>query len=244
MRVRSSARLLLVVMSMMVAPVASSAQDTNQARAYGPSAQTILRIPSWAFVPFAASDSAVTQATSNSARYCSAACTFVAPLMLPTGVVLQDLQLTGCNSHPGFVVIARVLRKPVVDGATFQLAQTQIDDFVNCGVRFASFPPDTIVDNGDNTYFIHVVLGGGDDRTRFDSVAIFYRLRVSPAPAVATFEDVPTNHPFFAFIEALVAAGITTGCGDAPPLFCPDGLVTRKQMAKFLSTALGLHWAP
>jgi len=77
-----------------------------------------------------------------------------------------------------------------------------------------------------------------------ETVPEWAKPRISPAPAVATFDDVPTTHPFFPFIEALVRAGITTGCDDSPPLFCPDGVVTRKQLAKFLSTALGLHWSP
>jgi len=65
-------------------------------------------------------------------------------------------------------------------------------------------------------------------------------LPVSPAPATATFNDVPTNHPFFQFIEALYASGITGGCQAAPPLYCPDNPVTRGQMAVFLAKALGL----
>ena len=37
---------------------------------------------------------------------------------------------------------------------------------------------------------------------------------MSPAPATATFpNDVPTSHPFFQYIEALSASGITAGCG-------------------------------
>ncbi len=40
------------------------------------------------------------------------------------------------------------------------------------------------------------------------------------------------------YIEALVAEGITTGCGDG--LFCPDDPVTRGQMAAFLNRALPL----
>ena len=39
-------------------------------------------------------------------------------------------------------------------------------------------------------------------------------------------------------INALAAAGITAGC--AGTRFCPDGLVTRAQMATFLSRALDL----
>ena len=63
---------------------------------------------------------------------------------------------------------------------------------------------------------------------------------VSPAPGSATFNDVPTNHPFFQFIEALKASGITGGCQASPPLYCPDNSVTRGQMAVFLAKALGL----
>jgi hypothetical protein len=65
---------------------------------------------------------------------------------------------------------------------------------------------------------------------------------VSPAPAVARFTDVPTTHPFFPFIEALAAAGITGGCSTTPPRYCPDAVVTREQMAAFIARALGLHW--
>ena len=63
---------------------------------------------------------------------------------------------------------------------------------------------------------------------------------MTPAPATATFTDVPTDHQFFQFIEALSASGITGGCG--PGIYCPDAPVTRGQMATFLAKALGLHW--
>ena len=46
--------------------------------------------------------------------------------------------------------------------------------------------------------------------------------QVSPAPAIATFNDVPANDPAFQFIEALAASGITVGCSESPPLYCPD----------------------
>jgi hypothetical protein len=63
-------------------------------------------------------------------------------------------------------------------------------------------------------------------------------LPVSPAPGTATFNDVPTNHPFFRYVEALYASGITAGCGSNN--FCPDAPVTRGQMSVFLAKALGL----
>ena len=71
---------------------------------------------------------------------------------------------------------------------------------------------------------------------------MFYKLQVSPPPGTATFADVPTTHLFFQYVEALAAAGITSGCGGGN--FCPDAAVTRGQMAVFLAKALGLHWAP
>jgi hypothetical protein len=80
---------------------------------------------------------------------------------------------------------------------------------------------------------------GGPD-TQLLGAYIGYKLQVSPAPAVATFADVPTTHPFFQFIEALVASGITAGCGGGN--FCPDTPLTRGQMAVFLAAALGLHF--
>jgi hypothetical protein len=76
----------------------------------------------------------------------------------------------------------------------------------------------------------------------FAQVEVWWKRSVSPAPGAASFNDVPTDHPFFQFIEALKASGITGGCSASPPLYCPDNPVTRGQMAVFLAKALGLHW--
>ncbi len=95
------------------------------------------------------------------------------------------------------------------------------------------------VNNAQQHYFMLVSVGSGGS---FSAVRVFYRLQVSPAPGVATFTDVPTDHPFFQFVEALVASGITVGCGGG--LYCVDDPITRGQMAVFISKALGLHFAP
>ena len=47
-----------------------------------------------------------------------------------------------------------------------------------------------------------------------------------------SFPDVPTTHPFYAFIENLFHSGATGGCGRGN--YCPSGTVTRAQMAVFL----------
>jgi hypothetical protein len=78
---------------------------------------------------------------------------------------------------------------------------------------------------------------------RIYKASLSWRRQVSPAPAAAAFNDVPTSHPFFQFIEALAASGITAGCQASPPLYCPDAPLTRGQMAVFLAKALGLNWS-
>jgi hypothetical protein len=58
---------------------------------------------------------------------------------------------------------------------------------------------------------------------------------------VPRFRDVPKSHTFYANIDWMANAEVTRGCN--PPvndMFCPDGVVTRGQMAAFLVRALGL----
>lgn len=55
------------------------------------------------------------------------------------------------------------------------------------------------------------------------------------------FVDVPDDDVFAGDIGAIAAAGVTRGCN--PPTnnrFCPDDVVSRKEMAAFLARALGL----
>ncbi len=80
----------------------------------------------------------------------------------------------------------------------------------------------------------------GTDTLRFWGAVVHWSRTISPAPASATFGDVPTDHWAFQQIEALASSSITSGCGGGN--FCPDTPVTRAQMAVFLSRALGLHW--
>jgi hypothetical protein len=94
------------------------------------------------------------------------------------------------------------------------------------------------VDNFSKWLELRVNLFGPD--AVFLGGFISYKLQVSPAPASATFADVPTSHPYFRFVEALVNAGITSGCGGGN--YCPNTPITRGEMAVFLAAALGLHY--
>jgi hypothetical protein len=60
-----------------------------------------------------------------------------------------------------------------------------------------------------------------------------------------TFADVPIDHVFWDYIEAFYDAGITTGCGVSPLIYCPESTVTRAAMAVFLLRAkYGSGYAP
>jgi hypothetical protein len=66
----------------------------------------------------------------------------------------------------------------------------------------------------------------------------------TPPPATGTvFNDVPAGAFAAAWIEALAAAGITSGCGNGN--FCPSVAVTREQMAVLLLRGkYGTSWTP
>ena len=55
-----------------------------------------------------------------------------------------------------------------------------------------------------------------------------------------TFADVPDTYWAYDYIERLYNAGITGGCTTMPLNYCPEGQVTRAQMAVFLER--GLHY--
>lgn len=91
-----------------------------------------------------------------------------------------------------------------------------------------------------NIYTLIANLPGGTTNVRLRGCRIFYNRQIAPAPATATFTDVPVGSQFFAEVEALAASGITQGC--TATTFCPANNLSRLQMAAFLARALGLHW--
>jgi hypothetical protein len=88
-----------------------------------------------------------------------------------------------------------------------------------------------------------------DGSTTREQMAVFLlRAReggsFTPPPCTtAPFPDVPCSSPFAAWIQELVARGITAGCGGG--LYCPTSPVTREQMAVFLlKTREGAGFTP
>jgi hypothetical protein len=57
------------------------------------------------------------------------------------------------------------------------------------------------------------------------------------APTGSRFADVPVTHWAVGQVEQLYSDGITLGCAISPLRFCPDGIVSRAEMAIFLLRA-------
>ena len=58
--------------------------------------------------------------------------------------------------------------------------------------------------------------------------------------AQSPFGDVPNDHWARSHISAMFQEGLTNGCSENPPLYCPDDPVTRAEMAVFQIRAMEL----
>jgi hypothetical protein len=184
--------------------------------------------------------------------------TFVAPVILPDGAQITQLCLYSTNFKPGAtldLVVQAVKLAPgglspgvvTIPGTSVTADYSSGYDFVCSGPIAYTFHDDADVDgDGIPEHIAHrlaVTFSAlSDGSLGLGGVRIAWHRQISPPPATATFGDVPTSHPFYQFIEALAASGITGGCNAAPPLYCPTASLTRGQMAVFLAKALGMHW--
>ncbi len=224
-----------------VAPNGSAAEET-QRRTYGTQDTIILQIPSAAFQ--LRSGGRIQEQNYGYIYDADFAGIFVAPLNLPNGALVNFLDLYAYDTDPGAVQYVNDVYADLfeVSGTAppnmTSFAQVFSVGSGGYGYSFHLISPPLQINN-TNRYFIYVYNADGPDKS-FGAVNVWYRLQMSPAPATATFGDVPTNHPYFRAIEALAASGITGGCGGGN--FCPSQNVTRGEMAAFLARALGLHW--
>jgi hypothetical protein len=176
---------------------------------------------------------------------------FYAQLEIPSGALLKQVSWFGSDSDLG--------PNGFIRGSIMKVCQT---GFPTIGPPVVTMLGSADSPNSEN--FVFTVFAPADESVNnlscaylmstsfsYDTVTglnlLLRKIRagwqrqVSPAPVSATFpNDTPTSHPYFRFIEALAAAGITSGC--APGSFCPNNPITRGEMAVFLAAALGLHW--
>jgi hypothetical protein len=164
---------------------------------------------------------------------------------IPSGAILTRVQLEACDTSATGQIAFGLASGVAPGGAAANIsaiAGTGIAPTPGCAFFTATPTVTTTVNNGTNDYWLFYAWTTPGAALQVHSIRVFYRLQVSPAPAVASFTDVPVGHPQMRFVEALVDAGITGGCGGGN--YCPDSPVTRGQMAVFLSVALGLHFTP
>lgn len=223
-----------------VAQSPEGAGDTSDT--YG-SSSTSYVAGAYDFVPILSSSGFAGQFGTGDRFFTTTGAFFLAPAYLPNGAVITRMEIQGCDTNAASNLFATLYSNTTIGGTQSETnhGNASSPGTPGCGFFSSNFAPAVTVTNQTRTYYIQVTTGATDNTVRFSAVRLFYNLQVSPAPGVATFpNDVPTTHPFFRFIEALAASGVTGGCGAG--VYCPDAAVTRGQMAVFLATALGLHF--
>ena len=208
-----------------------------------PPGLSALSISAFAFQAFYGSDSWGT--VNNASLYSSGGSgAFAAPVLLPSGAAVYAIHLLGCDFSTDSQAIAMFFSSSLDAGGEHLTAHLGVSTVQDTAVGCADFAAEAktpiVIDNQSQTYWIQVLFDRPGASVRFQGIRLLYKLQMSPAPSVATFADVPKNHPYFRAVEALAASGITGGCGNGK--FCPDLPVTRGALAKFLANALGLYW--
>ncbi len=164
---------------------------------------------------------------------------FVASPHLPDGALLASVEFDYCDTSGG-AALALFVEDMMWDGTGQNALAYLPSNFSGCTLVSQNLTGlNYTIDNNYHQLNLRVVTSGAST-TSFVGVIVGYKLQVSPDPNVQTFNDVPIGNPQHQFIEALVAAGITAGCGSGN--YCPGNPVTRGQMAVFLAKALGLSW--
>jgi hypothetical protein len=170
-----------------------------------------------------------------------AADAFVSSTHLPPGARLTSFELDACDAAADAMQIQATLYQCDRFGENcVVVSQQTVGDGVGCAsaTEDLTLQPTTYVN--DSAHQLYVYLQTASTFMSLRGAVVGYRLQISPAPATATFGDVPASYLYFRAIEALAASGIASGCGSGN--FCPDQPVTRGELAKILANGLGLHW--
>jgi len=213
--------------------------------AFGTTDYTVTTISGLGFVP-GRSDS-VYSTTGGFGRFVNASATtvqFFSALDLPAGAVIDFIGFNNLNDGTPNVMAVH-LRQRDNTGADTELFALDNTPHTSWATDINPVPLGILWQGSQGnglTPTLEIEVAPSANTQFFGQVEVHWKRTVSPAPGSASFNDVPTSHPFFQYIEALKASGITGGCSASPPLYCPDNPVTRGQMAVFLAKALGLHW--
>ena len=256
-RTRSRSRLLAVCVLLLVCAAMSQAQSplaaalqgerrepprfatTRQApEEFGTLQYTVTTVSAMSFVPFDPNDTYISSLCCLSRAFADGDGELYASVNIPAGAIIDYIGLESYSFCAGVVGVElwEVDAGSTSGIASFASSAHGYDVDFNATAIGYQLPSNT-----SRALAIQVELANNCvNWPALSWVEIWWRRAVSAAPQVATFNDVPTDHPFFQFVEALNASGVTGGCGNNN--YCPDAPLTRGQMAVFLSKALGLHW--
>ena len=235
-------------LSVMLATSAASVAAQTKPNTYGTTNVTYYRVGSTEFKAYSNTDSYFDSGNwlwPGGGLPGASTGWFNATPHLPSGAVLTYLELDYCDTNSsGLHLVLGFFQCDPISGGCSQEGLGSIGSVgqpVGAPCTSASVVLNHTVDNTTQVLNLNLQFGAFDETNLLRGVVIGYKLQVSPAPPTATFNDVPTSHPLFQFIEALAASGITVGCGGGN--YCPDDPLTRGQVAVFLAKALGLNWS-
>ena len=165
---------------------------------------------------------------------------FAANLQVPEGAVIDYLVFQICNDNATSAPLLFGGGQSGISG-DFMVFGTAVTS--GCTRATSPLINYQVGANAATSFYLFINWEGAlrDGSVRWGDAQVWWHRSVSPAPGSPTFGDVPPSDPAFQFIEALVASGITAGCGGGN--YCPDAPLTRRQMAVFLAKALGLYWS-
>jgi hypothetical protein len=229
-----------------LAPVATTALPSPEA--YGITQQSVTSVSAAALVSTSSATEPIEAdfVTSSLVRYVDNANggAMFASVGVPSGVVIDFLGLSACDTVGGNFTAALYDEVPGATMAGLGFIASSARAGNGCGFDYNMSPFAYSYDKNEGHNLVVAITqtaGAPTDGTAgVQAIEVWWHRRISPAPAVPTFNDVPDTDFGYQYIEALAASGITGGCGGSN--FCPDNPVTRRQMAIFLTKALGLNW--
>jgi hypothetical protein len=183
-------------------------------------------------------------------RWPSGPSDFRARINLPDGALITAAELEACNS-PSATTGVHVSLSETCDASVAASCQTQFSDILSfqtagtCGTVRLNYYEIPEANNRHKLYWVTGFVGAHDGSNQLVSVRVYYKQTVRFGDVLQTpsFADVPTDHPFYNFVESLYRSGATGGCGrDANDnlLFCPDRPLTRGEAAVLLTKIAGL----
>jgi len=236
--------------------------NSDRPKQYGGGANTTI-VPIQSFVPIVGGAPYASQVQGYYGATTLADVTFWAPLEVAVGVQVEQVCLETFDNDDleaiTFLLVggeAGSAGNPTPAGVPLAGASTGVAPVPGygllCATPIGNFTyPLSVRTRGnlngtgtDSTVQYYILVSAPAPRTAFavtfGAAVITWRRVVPAGPATATFNDVPTTHIFYRWIETLAASGITGGCGGGG--YCPDAPVTRGQMAVFISQSLGLYF--